>query len=744
MSSMRAMLRTWKPESQNAQNSASPHADNAAKKPGTKSAAKVSSPHKASKRLRGEAPNETSPWQGHILVMAGAVIFQLFSPSLVQTVAQPAVLAVASLYIPLICTIAVIYQRQQILSEEETQKEGQPQNPPNNSQQQLHCWKRQPSRGLVIPSTEETLEEEIVDWLRFWMIRSVTIMVKASLAGASSEFKSALLPLELWLYVWIYTVPFIPQTPISHRPLRLLCQHVGPSSVILVEAASQVVPLEWWQTNVVKFSLQFLNTLVLVKIMEQRTADWLQHIVQEGRTLVVPAVLTLMAPGSLNQMGVVYVKYALSMAKSFQGGIIHSQTAVRWMQYWVLHALVDALLYYCLSPVLWLIPFSTHALFALWFTMTSPSTIDKWYGEVVAELQLLGLLPAATEKDVQLSETKTAKFLALLIQLLPRAHDADEFILSQHGTGGAPEATTSDNQYPNEKIIVKEQVQQKDRKAIPVTDPSPSGKSVSDKPDADPPGNEMNEAESQCASKVLPMTYKEQVVVPDKHVQKLLAKDDGTATSYCYIGGDELETSTVVSGITLEPCLERKADSSVPASVSLDETDMVTAFTQQQSLEQRGMTTAEPTVSDTEVVTSPRSKITAKEGTPASKPSKGPLLGEPATQQATNHDEVTAPTVTDDTSLAPSTLKHSSRGSVASKSTKQRSRVSEPPALDAASVASQRRPPKSKSKSSDASVASCRGRQADTKRRSSRRGADPPGHAVRSSSNQFRKVTLEI
>ena len=243
------------------------------------------------------------------------------------------------------------------------------------------------------------------------------------------------------------------------------------------------------------------------------------------------------------------------------------------------------------------------------------------------------------------------------------------------------------------------------------------------------------------------MTYKEQVVVPDKHVQKLLAKGDGTTTSYCYIGGDELETSTVVSGITLEPCLEKKADSSVPASVSLDETDMVTAFTQQQhSLEQRGMTTAESTVSDTEVVTSPisTSKIVAKEGTPDMIVSKAPLLGEPATQQATIQDEVTAPTVTDDTSLAPSTLKHSSRSSVASKSTKQRSRVSEPPALDAASVASQRRPPKAKSKSSGASVASRRGRQADTKRRSSRRGADPPGHAVRSSSNQFRKVTLEI
>jgi hypothetical protein len=183
--------------------------------------------------------------------------------------ATPEFIALLSLYFPLTCTVAILYEYKEDLKQEERE----------------HI-RRQLSLGFIIPSIEVSFEDEIMDLLRFWIVRASVQALKSLLswtAAASTPIaNSALLQVELNFYISVYGIPFLQTdalagyVPPSKRPHHMLCKHLGPHSHALVETASGAVPVEWWQSNVIRMASPMFNMLVLVKIVDQSTADQLR------------------------------------------------------------------------------------------------------------------------------------------------------------------------------------------------------------------------------------------------------------------------------------------------------------------------------------------------------------------------------------------------------------------------------------------------------------------------------------
>ena len=205
------------------------------------------------------------------------------------------------------------------------------------------------------------------------------------------------------------------------RPLRVICSFLGPFAQQLVEKVSGVVPEVFWQRKVLSYASQIQGIMMMVGLLSQPTAEWLLHMLEEGRGLCIPA-LTLLTPGVLTSYGVVYVQFLLPMARSYNKQRSIDATLL-WLQYWVLHAGVDSVLSY-FSSILWWIPFSTHATFCLWCYLSLPRTIKNWYDVLESEFKLLGLLPGNHEGDFD--GTRTARLLNWIWEILPKARDENQ------------------------------------------------------------------------------------------------------------------------------------------------------------------------------------------------------------------------------------------------------------------------------------------------------------------------------
>mmetsp|Transcript_15313 Transcript_15313/g.19973 ORF Transcript_15313/g.19973 Transcript_15313/m.19973 type:complete len:501 (-) Transcript_15313:105-1607(-) len=384
----------------------------------------------------------------HIMLIIGAAGLRLFLPGLVEMLAKPNFISLFSFYFPLFCTVTALFEfKEEKRINEVAALEGETSGNGNVSARRRSArlsstpgkqsktktrhsigsrLRRRSADSLMpaIPSSELSLEAELEDWLRFWMVRGFLEASKCLVAWATPLwFTTALVQLELLFYVWIYCLPFIQpdtiagQTLPEARPLRVMCSYLGPYARRVVESVSGAVPFDFWQNRVVGSSRQIMSALVLVRLLKQPTADWLVHALEVGRGLVIPA-LSLMTPGFLTRYGVVYVQYLLSISKSYEKG----ETTL-WLQYWVLHAFVDAALYHFAS-VLWWVPFSTHAIFCLWCYLSIPQSIEHWYLFVETEFKHFGLLPG--EHEGTFEHTKTARLLEWIWEILPKAADADQ------------------------------------------------------------------------------------------------------------------------------------------------------------------------------------------------------------------------------------------------------------------------------------------------------------------------------
>jgi hypothetical protein len=346
-------------------------------------------------------------------------------------------------------------------------------------------------------------EEQEADWLRFWIVRGTVQAFQVVLAWWTPVWlHSTLLHLEVLFYVWIYLLPYVQPESIGTtmssttvvggkngrvwmelpegRPLQVLHDsYLQPAVEYLHDTISGAVPPDAWETYIVSNVRRLLSALVLVWMMQQETANAILHVVQESRSLVVPAV-TLFMPYFVTAYGVVYVQYGLSLAKSAAATVQQQQQAQRqqhgdkstsscqrWLSYWVLHCALVAVLHR-LQGILWWIPFSTHAIFILWCALSIPRNIDFVYQFVCDELRAFAILPpppsqqraaahATTTSNgiadaavvAAWQDTTTAKCLQWIWERLPKADsiidDDDTAMVDDYHQPGSLNSNASSN-----------------------------------------------------------------------------------------------------------------------------------------------------------------------------------------------------------------------------------------------------------------------------------------------------------
>ena len=247
---------------------------------------------------------------------------------------------------------------------------------------------------------------------------------------------SASAELKLCFFIWMFGMEQLLSSSSSHKkgssssskidallaqalPMRILHKHVTPMLLKLDSKISQVVSKEKWTAIVHSKANTILSGFVMIRFISEPFKDWILHIIDESRVMVVPC-LTLLMPGYITQFGVTYVQYILPSAKSARFVDSYGKEAKRlvYLKYWILHCVLAGLLNW-FSNVLWWIPFSSHAIFIAWCHLSFPQTIQQYYPILEMELVAFGLLKGETK--LELHETLSARLFSSIVKRLPSA-----------------------------------------------------------------------------------------------------------------------------------------------------------------------------------------------------------------------------------------------------------------------------------------------------------------------------------
>jgi hypothetical protein len=233
--------------------------------------------------------------------------------------------------------------------------------------------------------------------------------------------------LKLFFFVWLFGMEYmLSNTPkdtfmAQAVPGNLIKRFVTPFLLQLHEKISELVPHHLWDKWVVSNARNILGGFAFIKMVSEQTRDWLLHVLEEARAVIVPAI-TLLMPGFITSFGVTYVQYIVPSARSAQAK--GDAAKLVFLQYWVLNCAVTGLLNW-FSGILWWIPFSNHAIFILWSYLAFPHTIGNYYDVLESEFIAFGILKGNGD-SVDVNETKTAKLIQALFNRLPSAAENDD------------------------------------------------------------------------------------------------------------------------------------------------------------------------------------------------------------------------------------------------------------------------------------------------------------------------------
>lgn len=390
----------------------------------------------------------------HAVFLASVASTKLLTPRLLSYLAADTYLiAVLSFWYPLVWTIGLLqYYRNGGKQGEESDNKNKrnsgafktpsrrrrlsssffPRTTPTRSVQKWLRAATTPVRRAIHKSDDEeeyNVEDDATYWLEYWFVYALLLAVcrltillpiVGRVLAKYALLSTFLRELQLVLYLWLFGVPLVtPELTRETRPIPLLYQRAVPVVTAIYKAVSHAIPEAFWQSVVDKAS-SFLDIAVMIKLLSESTKDWLIHVLEEARPVLPPAI-TLFMPGFITEYGVVYVKTLVPCAKCSQA--ISLSQKMQWLEYWVLHGLLSCFLTWW-APILWWIPFSTHAIFLLWCNLQIPNTTRKCYNAFEEELQAFGLLEKG-EKNLQVEQTVTASVFRRLASSLPSASDAD-------------------------------------------------------------------------------------------------------------------------------------------------------------------------------------------------------------------------------------------------------------------------------------------------------------------------------
>ncbi len=406
----------------------------------------------------------------HLVFLGSLASLKLFFPRLLTYLATDTyLLLVMSFWYPLLSTIGLLQHYRNKSTKQETTNGGFatpsrrgrrrsssgsffPRTTPSQSVQKWLKAATTPvmrfkSKNNNADETVYDINEDATYWLEYWVVYSLgcatcrLLFLMPMFGRLLTRFvllSSALRELQLVFFLWLFGVPLVtPELTKETKPLPLLYHRAVPLVQLVYNAVSNAISTSLWQ-NVVEKASSILDLAVMIKVISKDTQEWMVHLLQESRPVLPPA-LTLFMPGFLTEYGVLYVKTLVPCAKCTCSKTCEERMA--WLEYWVLHGLVAAILTWW-SPILWWIPFSTHAVFLLWCHLQIPKTTKSWYNILEEELQAFGLLESTKNVPPSVESTRTASMLRRLASSLPSASDVNND--SSNDDGGGNEESSGD------------------------------------------------------------------------------------------------------------------------------------------------------------------------------------------------------------------------------------------------------------------------------------------------------------
>lgn len=286
--------------------------------------------------------------------------------------------------------------------------------------------------GKRVSSSPQTqvAEASTTFWLRYWGTYAIVqafsrfchmVPVFGRFVARHPLFISLSAELKLVFFVWVFAMEALLGATTKDAflaeslPLRLTTRHLNPIVLDIVSVVSEAISKERWKSLVHGKAQRVLDVFVMVRFLSENNRDWLLHVLDESRVLLIPSV-TLFMPSFVTQFGVAYVQYLVPAAKSARAQGEAAQ--ILYLQYWTLHCMFFGVLTW-LSTLLWWIPFSTHVVFVAWCNLSFPKTITGYYAVLEMELVAFGILSG--DATVAVHETKTAMLVSAITKRLPSA-----------------------------------------------------------------------------------------------------------------------------------------------------------------------------------------------------------------------------------------------------------------------------------------------------------------------------------
>ena len=311
-------------------------------------------------------------------------------------------------------------------------------NPPKPETPNVRGQKQKAACPAVIPEGDKP-EAATRFWLRYWVAFAMAqslgtlgamVPVFGTFVAQHPFVLHVCSELKLLFFIWLFTMENLIGAAVVEEdalmakamPLALIHEHITPLLLEFEAVVAEAVSQTTWMTLVHSKAQRILELVVMLKMISETRKDWLLHILEEGRTLLLPS-LSLFMPSFITSWGVAYVKFIVPSAKAsrvLRAKKNHDSQEMEllYLQYWIIHCLASSVVAY-FSTILWWIPFSTHAIFLMWCHLSFPKSIVQTYDVLEMELAAFGLLPG--ESNIQIHETKTAKVLQAVYSRLPSA-----------------------------------------------------------------------------------------------------------------------------------------------------------------------------------------------------------------------------------------------------------------------------------------------------------------------------------
>jgi len=304
--------------------------------------------------------------------------------------------------------------------------------------------------GNVSPNTNTTIEtatKAMVTtnyWLNYWHMYGIIQAFGQcfSLIPFIGRFLIHTGEFKLFFFLWVFGMERVLGNTSKDvflaeaLPLRLIKRRITPIVMRLHTLVSDAIPIEVWDRFVVSKTKTILSAFVMIRMLSEEWKEWLVHVAEEARVLIVPSI-TLLMPGFVTQFGVTYVQYIVPSAKSADAK--GDGMKIMYLQYWIMHCAVTGLLS-LLGGVLRWIPLSTHMIFLLWSYLVLPQAIRNIYSIFELELFTFGILnrqgrsnnenedngDAPPPPVISVSDTKTVKLFKSVLSWLPTASNNND------------------------------------------------------------------------------------------------------------------------------------------------------------------------------------------------------------------------------------------------------------------------------------------------------------------------------